>query len=604
MLQIKSLIKVGSISIYVTSLLLALSACGGGGGGGPSVTAPAAPVVTLGYGIKQLQFSWSAVSGATYYKLLENSDGVSSYTQVGTNVTSTSVNHDIALVQRINAKYIIAACNSSGCTDSGTISLAANLVPAIGYVKASNTEANDNFGYILALSADGNTLAVGAHYEDSNATGIDGNQADNSASASGAVYIFARIGTVWSQQAYVKASNTATSDCFGHALALSADGNTLAVGAYGEDSNATGIGGNQTDNSASASGAVYVYTRSGTTWLQQAYVKASNTEAMDAFGTALALSADGNTLAVGAYGEASNATGIDGNQADNSAANSGAVYVFIRSGATWTQEAYVKASNTGASDFFGTFLALSADGNTLGVRAIGEASNATGIDGNQADNSAANSGAVYVLTRSGTTWSQQAYVKASNTEAGDSFGSSLALSADGNTLAVGAANEDSNATGIDGNQTDNSAANSGAIYVLTRSGSTWSQQAYVKASNSEGAESFGYALALSADGNRLAVGAWGEDGNATGINGNQADNSLTDSGAVYFFTRSTSTWSQQAYVKASNTGFTDAYGSAIAMSADGNTLAVGAYCEAGNATGINGNQADNSASAAGAVYLY
>ena len=104
------------------------------------------------------------------------------------------------------------------------------------------------------------------------------------------------------------------------------DGDTLAVGAIQEDSSATGINGDQADNSASDSGAVYVFTRDASgVWSQQAYVKASNTEARDFFGS---VAVDGDTLAVGANVEDSSATGIDGDQADNSAAGSGAAYVF------------------------------------------------------------------------------------------------------------------------------------------------------------------------------------------------------------------------------------------------------------------------------------
>src|SRR5699024_5968785 len=102
------------------------------------------------------------------------------------------------------------------------------------------------------------------------------------------------------------------------------------------------------------------------------------------FGASVALSRDGNTLAVGAYGEDSKATGIDGDQGDDSASSAGAVYVFVRDeGGTWTQEAYIKASNPDAHDRFGTSVALSRDGNTLAVGAKGEASSATGIGGNQ-----------------------------------------------------------------------------------------------------------------------------------------------------------------------------------------------------------------------------
>jgi cysteine-rich repeat protein len=486
--------------------------------------------------------------------------------------------------------------NDDGCNNDCTLSLSM-------YVKASNTGAHDYFGFSVALSADGSTLAVGAYLEDSAARGIGGNRADNSTGDSGAVYVFTWSGTKWRQQAYVKASNTGAGDHFGISVALSADGSTLAVGAVQEDSAATGIGGNQDDNSAEDSGAVYVFVRSGTTWSQQAYVKASNTGVGDRFGDRVALSADGSTLAVGAWGEDSAARVIDGNQADNSAGDAGAVYVFTRSGPTWSQQAYVKASNTDAGDYFRS-VALSADGSILVVGAYGEDSAARVIGGNQADNSAGDSGAVYVFTRSGPTWSQQAYVKASNTDAGDYFGGSVALSADGSTLVVGADGEDSAAAGIGGNQANSSAYDAGAVYVFTRSGPTWSQQAYVKASNTGAYDRFGASVALSADGSTLAVGAYGEDSAATGIDGNQADNSVWAAGAVYVFTRSGPTWSQQAYVKASNTNVESLFGYRVTLSMDGSTLAVSAPWEASAATGIGGNQANNSALYSGAVYVY
>ena len=212
---------------------------------------------------------------------------------------------------------------------------------------------------------------------------------------------------------------------------------------------------------------------------------------------------------------------------------------------------------------------------------------------------------MYIFTRSSSTWNQQAYIKASNNGTiHPFFGSSVALSADGNTLAVGASDEDSAATGINGNQTDTSANGAGAVYVFTRSGSTWSQQAYIKASNTNAYDTFGWSVALSADGSTLAIGAAGESSAATGINGNQADNSAQFAGAVYVFTRSGSTWSQQAYIKASNTNSFDQFGQNVALSADGNTLAVGASDEDSSATGINGNQLDNSVGSAGAVYVY
>ncbi len=211
--------------------------------------------------------------------------------------------------------------DNDGCNNDCTVSL-------LAYLKASNTGAADSFGSSVALSADGSTLAVGASREASAATGVGGNETDNSAAYAGAVYVFTRSSTTWSQRAYVKASNTGAGDVFGSSVALSADGSILAVGAMWEDSAATGIGGDQLNNSAANAGAVYVFTRGATTWSQQTYLKASNTGADDYFGNNIAFSADGSTLAVGAWWEDSAATGIGGDQLNNFTENAGAVYVF------------------------------------------------------------------------------------------------------------------------------------------------------------------------------------------------------------------------------------------------------------------------------------
>jgi hypothetical protein len=280
---------------------------------------------------------------------------------------------------------------------------------------------------------------------------VGGDQADNTAPESGAVYVFRRVGTEWQQEAYIKASNTGADDWFGEGVALSGD--TLAVGAPHEDSAARSVGGNQSDNTASASGAVYVFRRSGTEWRQEAYIKASNTGTSDYFGWSVALLSD--TLAVAAWGEDSEAQGAGGNQHNNAAPESGAVYVFRRSGMEWQQEAYIKASNTGAGDSFGESVALSGD--TLAVGADKKDSEAQGVG--QAD-----TGAVYMFRRVGTEWHQEAFIKASNIGVGDYFGESVALS--GDTLAVGADGEDSEAQGVGGDQADDSVPGSGAVYVF------------------------------------------------------------------------------------------------------------------------------------------
>ena len=199
--------------------------------------------------------------------------------------------------------------------------------------KASNTNGGDFFGDAIALSADGNTLAVAATNESSGVAGINGDQADNTVAAAGAVYVFVRSGATWVQQAYIKASNPDVGDQFGLSVALSADGNTLVVGAPGESSAAMGIGGDQTDNTTLSAGAVYIFVRSGTTWTQQAYIKASNPQLAAEFGTSVALSGDGDALAAGAPRESGAATGVDGDQANNTAAFAGAVYMFVSAAA-------------------------------------------------------------------------------------------------------------------------------------------------------------------------------------------------------------------------------------------------------------------------------
>jgi hypothetical protein len=144
----------------------------------------------------------------------------------------------------------------------------------------------------------------------------------------------------------------------------------------------------------------------------------------------------------------------------------GAAYVFVRSGTTWSQQAFLKPSNTGFNDWFGSRVTLSGDGNVAAIGAALEDSGATGINGNQKDESAIEAGATYLFTRTGTTWRQQAYIKGSNTEAYDEFGSSLALDRSGRTLVVSARGEDGGGSAEAGKQTDNSVDEAGAVYVF------------------------------------------------------------------------------------------------------------------------------------------
>lgn len=583
--------------------------------------------VNLGYiADKIFRLTWSASQGVEYYKVLENADGVSGFSDISGELAATTetFDHRIPLYARVNAQYLVQACSDEVCVDSEPTVVTGSLEGAVGYFKASNVDESDQFGQSVSLSSDGNTMAVGVPYEDGAAAGIDVDQSnDGDSFNSGAVYVFARSDGRWQQQAYIKASNPDADDRFGQSVSLSSDGNTLAVGAPREDSAATGINGDQSDSAdGENAGAVYVFTRNTDLWQQQAYIKASNSDGKDGpadegdlFGHAVSLSGTGNALAVGAFGEDSDATGIDGDQGNNTIATpnqttgfaSGAVYVFVRNNGFWEQQAYVKASNTDGGHEFGTAVSLNLVGDTLAVGAPREFGFATGVNGDQTDNSELDNpeaGAVYVFAYSRGIWRQQAYIKASNTGARDRFGGSVTLSGDGDRLAIGATQEASIATGINSNPTDNSAPASGAVYVFARSNSLWQQQAYVKASNTDERDRFGHSVSFSSDGNVLAVGAWTEDSGAIGINGDHSDNAASGSGAVYIFVSSNGFWRQQAYVKASNSDARDGFGYAVCLSADGNSLAIGARDEDSNSTGINGDPTNNSAGNSGAVYMY
>jgi hypothetical protein len=534
---------------------------------------------------------------------------------------STRLIHAIAAV---GSAALLAACSPEPMESTSTADTPAAAPmpspvaaePRYTYIKSSHSNVGDQFGgggaawgYSLAFSADGQTLAVGARMEDSSATGVGGDPNDNSVRDSGAAYVYSRTPDgSWAEQAYLKASNTGAGDMFGYSMAISRDGNTLAITASAEDGGSQGINGSGDNDDLPNSGAVYLFTRQNGTWSQQAYVKASNAgeaEDGDTFGYHVALSGDGSTLAVTANGEDSAATGVNGDQTDNSSQGSGAVYVFVRDGDTWVQQAYVKPSNTGASDLFGSSVALNEDGSVMAVGSLDEDGGSRGpVGGDPSDNSAGGAGAVYVFTRENGSWRQQAYVKSEDMERGDALGTSVALNADGTTLVSGAIDEDSLSTGVNGDtsgdpETDTS---TGAAYVFVRSGDTWSQQAYLKPSNTGLNDQFGVRLALSDDGSALAVGTPLEDGSASGINGIE-DDAAEDAGAVYLFRRSGTQWSQTAYIKASATQEYDEFGATVAMSGDGTTLVVGARGEDSGAAGINGDQSDNSVRDAGAVYV-
>jgi hypothetical protein len=509
----------------------------------------------------------------------------------GTAVASGAASPPIPLDVGPNEIDINVVAEGGATTRTYTITITRQPEAAFvqdALIKASNPRALARFGYAISLSGD--TLAVGSPFESSAATGIDGNQADTSAPQAGAVYVFVKSGGGWTQQAYIKASNAGAGQNFGWSVSLSGD--TLAVGAPLESDPSPGSPCPTVDPSAhkpdtARSGAAYVFVRNPTTgkWSQQAYLKASDTgvcddfHADDRFGWSVSLS--GDTLAVGAPYESSAATGVGGDQGNNSAPLSGAVYVFTRTGIAWPQQAFIKASNTGAGDQFGASVVL--DGDTLAVGAPFEDSRASGVDGDQTDNSATNSGAVYLFTRSGGLWSQQHYLKTTKPVL---TGAQNASAFDPNT----------------GYVTGDLVTFAGNLYRAVQDTPPPPAQAPYPTDTAYwigvGFDQFGSSLAL--DGTTLVVGAPYDDGStADGVTDPFTD---YNSGAVYVFTNSGGTWSQQARIKADPANAGDHFGASVALSGD--TLLIGAPLEDGAATGLIGDPTNKGARDSGAAYVF
>ncbi|MEO0461360.1 MAG: FG-GAP repeat protein [Myxococcota bacterium] len=467
---------------------------------------------------------------------------------------------------------------------------------------------------------------------------------------------------------YFKASNPGVSDLFGDELALSGDGETLAVGAPSEDSGSRGVNADGEDNEARDAGAVYLFRKIAGTWIQEAYLKASNAAENDFFGTSVSLSSDGRVLVVGAPEESSRPQGPEEITDNPRGFSRGAAYVFERGDSGWQQVFRAKSRRTGNANFTDVArrVAIDRDGGTLALGAPGDSSGARGVNQEvfeQDDRD--NSGAVFLFRRGSSGWIETAYIKASNADAGDRFGQTIALSQDGRYLIAGAPNESSSAATVNGDESLNDAESTGAAYVFWRTTAGWEQQAYLKVSNADPFDRLGdTAIAVSADGSVVVIGVILEDGGVYDINGDPSDNSAVESGAAYIFRRDGESWMQEAYLKASdgsdealfgfdvditadgesvfvsaprqfveddgeqlegavytfrfngmswsemnrvvssNASDGDGFGGALSLSDDGEAMAVGAVGDSSNATGVGGDATDNSLENAGAVYLY
>ena len=443
------------------------------------------------------------------------------------------------------------------------------------YLKASNSGVAHQFG--KACSVDGDTLVVGASTESGAASIVNGDQSVQTLTHSGAAYVFVQDGTGWLQEAYVKASNSGANDIFGSAVAL--DGDTLVVAAPAESSGTPGIDSNASDDSAMRAGAVYVFERTSTTWTQTTYIKPSVIEAEDLFGWSVSLC--GDTLAVSAFGE----SGVVGDPTSNALVQSGAVWIFERSGTTWTETQYLKGSLASEYGQFGASLHL--DGDRLFV----------GAPWHEPPGSSVRSGVVYHFERVAGSFQEADILVPETFDAGDNFG--WMIDGHGSRLLVASLHEAGGAPGVDGDELDNSEAGAGAAYVFRESAGGWQQEAYLKHPDPD---TFDRANDVALGEDVAVVGFFLDDSGADGVGADPFDNSVSDSGSAVVYTRTSAGWLLSEFLKHPASDVSDRMGSAVDI--DDARLVVSCLFEASSATGIDGDFTDNSAPSAGCVLVY
>jgi hypothetical protein len=522
---------------------------------------PAPPQVTVGANLKELTFDWEPTEGAVIYRLLEKPDAQSYYTAVGNRIPACRPRaaHPVAVhLQRWDeARYAVQACNPDGCTRSKDVFPRELMLDTIGYAKTTNTDAEDRFGSVLAISSDGSTMAVAAERESSSASGVNGYQVDNSSPNSGAVYVFHRKGRQWAQKAYLKAGENQQRQQFGAALAISGDGSILAVGTPGQDSTQLN------------SGAVFIYRRAADhSWHLMATLPSPYPQFNDQFGRSVDLSLDGRTLKVSSL-----------LPRDGAGNPEGRTHIYTRHDSNYQ---HVVTLLPAYADDICPSTRMSSDGRTLVESCF---SNRTGrmrlvtrklLDGFW----------VYVTDQPLPSFMVD---------------QPLALNHFGDRMAITLA-------GVDLSQCD-----SRWVQLHHWNGAAWIEEGRLERPTSPTCASpaelaaFGRALAFEKYGELFVAG----DSMSSHARAGVADSGFAGTeqrGSVMLWQRHQSGWAAwwqpRAVIGASNPALDDAFGTAVGLSGNGRILAVGAVGEDSGARGMDGNQASNSRPDSGAVYLY
>jgi hypothetical protein len=444
------------------------------------------------------------------------------------------------------SKLELTLTSSSGTTHRYLITIARAGTQS-AYLKASNAQTGDMFG--LAMAMDSDTLVAGALYEDSAASGVNGNQLNEDAPDSGAAYVFRLRNERWEQEAYLKPSDPMRQTYFGTSLAISRD--TIVVGASRDD-------GRNASPLTARPGTAYVFERNSSGWRETAHLAPAEAENGDALGYTVAIDAD--TLAVAAP----------------RAGAAGAVYVFIRSGAAWIEQQRLTPEPAATDMLFGSSVAVSGDSLLVGAQQ----------DGTEASNG----GSAFVFVRHDGRWQQEQRIAPSVPVEGAGFGYTVAIR--GDRALVGAPRTASILS--------TTRTTAGQAFVFDRMDSHWSQTQALQATVPRASDSFGSSVALR--GPAALVGAAGDTSGGRGLGADPSRRDAAYAGAAYLFALEGQRWMPSLYLKADNADANDMFGFAVALTDE--LIAVSGTWESGGDGGVGASGQDNSASRAGAVYVF
>jgi hypothetical protein len=409
------------------------------------------------------------------------------------------------------------------------------------YLKAAAPQSNDEFG--SAVSVWGDTLAIGANLEDGGGTD------------SGGVYVFVRENNVWSQQAHLKSSTPLAGDYFGTSLALYED--TLVVGAPGSNTIAS---------MTPHGGSVHVFKREAGEWKRLTRLAPADSGLQDLFGQSVAI--DDNHLFVGAPLEST------------VQAFGGMVYAYARSGDDFGRPAQLRPMTSIETGLFGWALASSGESLVIGAPHF-----------NYIRVSDLGPGNAYVFTGSGTTWSQEQMLETPDSlEDGATFGWAVAVA--GNSLVIGAPRARSSNVG--------QAPGDAYVYERVAAGGAWNLAQSMRAAVPRASDWFGWAVKISEQ--TLLIGAPGDCSGSSGLMGDPKLDDAVESGAIFMYGRNKGQWISTAYIKSAYPETPDDFGGCLAM--QGETILASGTGEASNASGVGGDQTNNSLQRAGAAYVF